>query len=154
MRKDYILETETWLPAPLEEVFDFFRKAENLQQLTPPWLDFQILTPLPVEMKPGALIDYRLKLYGVPLRWKTEISLWEPPFRFVDSQRQGPYRKWVHTHTFQAVNGGTQMHDRVEYRLAGGVLAPLAHRLFVKRNVEAIFHYREARISEIFRRPR
>jgi len=151
MHKDYVLETETWLPAPLEEVFDFFKKAENLQQLTPPWLDFQILTPLPVEMKQGALIDYRLKLYGVPLQWRTEISLWEPPFRFVDAQLQGPYRKWVHTHTFEAVNGGTLMRDRVEYRLPGGVLAPLAHRLFVKRNVKAIFQFREARITEIFR---
>ncbi|MCK6619311.1 MAG: SRPBCC family protein [Calditrichaceae bacterium] len=151
MRQDYILETETWLPRPLEEVFDFFKKAENLQQLTPPWLDFQILTPLPVELKQGALIDYRLKLYGVPLLWKTEISLWEPPYRFVDAQLQGPYRKWVHTHTFEAVNGGTRMRDRVEYRLPGGVLAPLAHRLFVKRNVETIFRFREARITRIFR---
>lgn len=151
MRQDYILETETWLPRPLGEVFDFFKKAENLQQLTPPWLDFQILTPLPVEMKQGALIDYRLKLYGVPLLWRTEISLWEPPFRFVDAQLQGPYRKWVHTHTFEAVNGGTRMRDRVEYRLPGGVLAPLAHRLFVKRNVETIFRFREARITRIFR---
>lgn len=151
MRQDYILETETWLPRPLGEVFDFFKKAENLQQLTPPWLDFQILTPLPVELKQGALIDYRLKLYGVPLQWRTEISLWEPPFRFMDVQLQGPYRKWVHTHTFEAVNGGTRMRDRVEYRLPGGVLAPLAHRLFVKRNVETIFRFREARITRIFR---
>ncbi len=153
MRQDYILETETRLPRPLEEVFDFFKEAENLQQLTPPWLDFQILTPLPVEMKQGALIDYRLKLYGIPLPWKTEISLWEPPFRFVDSQLQGPYRKWVHTHTFEEMNGGTLMRDRVEYRLPGGVLAPLAHRLFVKRNVEAIFQFREAKMTEIFRNP-
>ncbi len=151
MNKDYILETETRLPRPVEEVFDFFKEAENLQQLTPTWLDFQILTPLPVEMKQGALIEYRLKLYGIPLQWKTEIRLWEPPFRFVDSQLQGPYRKWVHTHTFEEIVGGTLMRDRVEYRIPGGVLAPLAHRLFVKRNVKAIFRFREAKIRKNFR---
>jgi ligand-binding SRPBCC domain-containing protein len=151
--KDYIFKTEIWLPRPRDEVFDFFKAVVNLQQITPPWLNFRILTPLPLVIQQGTLIDYQLKLYGISFRWRTEISLWEPPYRFVDSQLSGPYRKWVHTHRFEELDGGTRMQDVVEYRLPGGPLAPIAHELFVKRNVRDIFAYRKAKILDIFGQP-
>jgi ligand-binding SRPBCC domain-containing protein len=151
--KDYLLKTDVWLPQPIDQIFDFFKKAENLQQITPPWLNFQILTPLPIEIQQGTLIDYRLKLYRISILWKTGITVWDPPCFFVDSQLGGPYRKWVHTHCFEELDGGTRMQDVVEYRLPGGPLAPLAHELFVKRNVRDIFAYRKARILDIFGNP-
>lgn len=147
---DYSIETEVWLPYSREIVFDFFYAAENLQIITPPWLDFRIMTPLPIKMQEGTLIDYKLYLYGIPMKWKTEISEWEPPFRFVDSQLRGPYQKWVHTHDFTEKDGGTLMRDRVEDRVPGGPIAPLIHSLFVRRNVEQIFAYRGKTIAEIF----
>jgi ligand-binding SRPBCC domain-containing protein len=153
MKRDYFIKTEVWLPYHIATVFDFFKNAENLQQITPPWLDFRIITPLPIKMEPGALIDYKLNLGGIPVSWKTEISVWEPPYRFVDSQLKGPYQKWVHTHTFVEMGGGTLMEDLVQYRVPGGLLAPLVHEAFVKRKVQEIFDYRKARILEIFERP-
>lgn len=153
MSKDYTLRSSLWLPQSIDEVFEFFNKAENLQKITPPWLDFEILAPLPIEMKKGALIDYQLKLYGIVLSWQTEISRWEPPYCFVDSQRKGPYRKWVHTHLFREVAGGTLVEDLVEYQVPGGLLAPMIYGLFVKRNVRQIFLYRKAAILNTFGQP-
>jgi len=150
MKRDYFIKTEVWLPHHIETVFDFFKSAENLQQITPPWLDFRIISPLPIKMEQGALIDYKLKLGGIPIPWKTEISLWEPPYRFVDTQLKGPYRKWVHTHTFAEKDGGTLMEDLVRYSVPGGLLAPLVHEAFVKRQVQKIFAYRKSRIQDIF----
>ena len=139
---------ELWLPRAPAEVFPFFAEARNLQRITPPWLDFSILTPLPVVMRAGALIDYRLKVHGLPLRWRTEITAWEPPTRFVDEQVRGPYRVWRHTHTFEAKDGGTLCRDEVEYAALGGVLI---ERLFVRRDIERIFRHRNDTLAAIFR---
>ena len=142
-----ILRSELWLPRPLEEVFAFFADASNLQELTPDWLDFSILTPRPITMCRGALIDYRLKVHGIAIRWQSEITAWEPPLRFVDEQRRGPYRLWVHEHTFAARDGGTQVGDVVRYAAPGGFLIEW---LFVRRDVERIFDFRRRKLLERF----
>jgi ligand-binding SRPBCC domain-containing protein len=150
MKENFVFESRLWLPAPREEVFEFFSKVENLQRITPPWLNFRILTRLPIEIKQGSLVDYRVKLFGIPIRWKTEIAAWEPPHRFVDRQIEGPYQTWTHTHRFESKSGGTMMTDQVEYMPKGWFLAPLLNRLFVKRNVKKIFDYRRKEILRIF----
>ena len=141
------LRSSIWLPRPLEVVFDFFADARNLEVLTPPWLRFQIVTPEPIAMRPGARIAYRLKLHGIPLRWDSEIAVWEPPYRFVDVQRRGPYRRWVHEHTFEEQGGGTLVSDHVRYAVLGGALV---ERLFVRPDVEKIFAYRREKLIETF----
>lgn len=135
------------IQAPLAEVFRFFSDAANLEHLTPPWLGFEVLTPAPIEMAPGALIDYRLRWRGVPLRWRTEIEIWEPARRFVDRQIRGPYRLWRHEHLFEEHRGGTMVEDRIEYAAIGG---RLAHWLAVDRDVETIFAYRRQALQSIF----
>jgi len=145
--KTYRLECELWLPRSVEEVFAFFCDARNLDVLTPSWLHFQVLTPGPVEMRPGAEIDYRLRFRGVPIRWRSEITVWDPPRRFVDEQRRGPYRKWVHEHRFEERDGGTLAGDRVEYAAPGG---SLANRLFVAPDLRRIFRYRQQKLQSIF----
>jgi ligand-binding SRPBCC domain-containing protein len=144
------LERETWLAQPLESVFGFFAQAENLETITPPWLQFRVLTPKPIEMRAGAMITYKLRVRGMPLRWLTEIVEWNPPYRFIDVQKKGPYRVWRHTHTFSEHNGGTKIVDRVEYKLPFGPLGRLVHALQVRRDVETIFDYREQRIKQLF----
>jgi ligand-binding SRPBCC domain-containing protein len=140
-------EDELWLARPLEEVFAFFADPGNLEAITPPWLKFEILTPRPIVMRPGALIDYRLKVRRVPLRWRTEITAWEPPHLFVDEQLRGPYRLWVHEHRFRAVGGGTAVSDRVRYRVPGGRLVSW---LFVRRDVKRIFAFRRQSLQARF----
>jgi len=144
----HALETAIRLSRPLEEVFAFFTDVGNLERITPPELAFRIVTPLPVTIAEGALIDYRLRLYGVPLRWWTRISVWEPPLRFVDEQLQGPYQTWVHLHRFEALGDGTRMTDRVEYRLPGHPLASVALPL-VRRQLDRIFRFRARVIRRI-----
>ena len=115
---DRILTRTLELALPRDEVFDFFSSAENLERITPPELKFHILTPTPIDVSEGTLIDYELSMYGFPIRWQTEISTWQPPERFVDRTLRGPYNKWVHTHTFTELeNGGTLIEDEVRYRL-------------------------------------
>jgi len=130
--RTYLLVTEQWFPERLETVFQFFADAFNLESITPPWLNFEVLTPRPFEMRQGCLIDYKLRLHAIPIKWKTEISAWEPPFRFVDRQLSGPYRSWIHEHRFESVDDGTRVIDRVEYQVPGGALARIAHRLETK----------------------
>jgi ligand-binding SRPBCC domain-containing protein len=131
------------LPLPPEEVFPFFGDALNLEAITPPWLGFRVVTPGPIEMAAGAGIEYRLRLHGIPIRWRTTIAVWDPPHRFVDVQLSGPYRMWHHTHDFEpAADGGTLMRDTVRYALPFGPLGAAAHRVLVRRDLEAIFDYR------------
>ncbi len=142
----HILQRSTWIDRPIEEVYVFFADASNLERLTPPELHFRILTPLPIEMEAGTLIEYRLALFGVPFGWRTEISCWEPPHRFTDRQLAGPYRQWIHTHDFSPDLGGTRMQDTVAYRLPLEPLGLLSLPL-VRRQLNRIFDYREAAIQ-------
>ena len=144
---EFILHTELWLPRPRAEVFLFFSDVQNLETITPPWLNFEVLTPKPVAIKAGALIDYRIRVYGIPISWRTEITAWQPPHQFVDIQLRGPYTLWHHTHTFEERDGGTLCLDDVRYHPHGGALM---HWLFVRRDVERIFKHRQQRLREIF----
>ena len=140
-------KTELWLPLPPEKVFPFFADAFNLEAITPPWLNFNILTPRPIPMREGTLIDYRLRVRGLPLRWRTRISAWQPPHRFVDEQLRGPYRQWIHTHTFEVRDGGTLCRDIVQYAV---LFDYIMHPLFVRRDVEKIFAFRQAALRARF----
>ena len=146
----HFLKKTTIIKKPLSEVFDFFSKAENLDKITPPHLYFKITTPSPILMKRGTLIDYKLKLYGVPFTWKTEITKWNPPFDFEDSQISGPYKKWVHQHIFEEINGEVHMQDIVEYESPGWILEPFINFAFVGPNVNRIFDYREKVLKNLF----
>ena len=143
------IESDIWLPRPLDEVFAFFSNAANLEVLTPPWLHFRILTPKPIAMHDGTLIDYSIRVHGIPISWQSEITNWNPPHRFVDVQRRGPYRKWVHTHSFEDVNGGTRVGDSVEF----DVPFAFAAGWFVKREVEKIFAFRTEALKRRFSPP-
>jgi len=141
------VKTELWLPLPPERVFPFFADAENLDAITPPWLHFLIITPRPIEMRAGALIDYKLRVRGLPLRWRTLIKEWQPPHRFVDEQVRGPYRQWIHTHTFEPRSGGTLARDVVQYSVPFDFIA---HTLFVRRDIEKIFAFRQETLRKRF----
>ena len=140
----YVLERSQRVALPAEDVFAFFAEARNLEAVTPPWLGFRVLTPGAIAMREGALIDYRLRLHGLPLRWRTRIAVWDPPRRFVDVQVRGPYSLWEHTHSFEPVDDGVEIRDRVRYALPLGPLGRLAHALFVRRDLERIFDFRAA----------
>lgn len=131
--------SELRLPHPPDELFRFFGDPANLECLTPSWLNFRILTPLPIVMGAGTLIDYRLRLRGVPMRWRTLIEVWEPPVRFIDVQLRGPYRLWRHEHLFLGEGGGTVLRDRVSYAVP---LDFLVHRWLVRPDIERIFRFR------------
>lgn len=140
---------EQHLPQSPVAAFEFFGDALNLEAITPPWLHFEVTTPAPIEMRAGTLIDYRLRLRGVPVRWHTRIEAWEHGRRFVDRQLKGPYRLWHHTHEFEADGaGGTIMRDTVLYALPFGLVGALAHMLFVRRDIERIFDYRRQAIEQ------
>jgi ligand-binding SRPBCC domain-containing protein len=145
----YEIYQEQFVARPVEEVFGFFSDAHNLEQITPAWMNFHIVTPPPIELRAGATIEYRLRWRGISLRWVSEIPVWEPPRRFVDVQVRGPYAHWRHTHDFEPAEGGTLLRDRVEYALPLGPLGRLAHWLAVRRNLEAIFAYRAQRVAEL-----
>ena len=134
----------------IEQLFDFFSKAENLNSITPPLLGFKIITPLPVEMKKGTIIDYKIKLNGIPFSWRTEITKWDPPFLFEDTQIKGPYKLWIHEHRFDEKEGMTIMTDTVRYLSPGGIFEFIPHNLMVKKKVEFIFDYREKVLNELF----
>jgi len=143
----HVLRREQRLPGPPEDVFPFFADARNLEAITPPWLGFRVVTDSPIDMRSGASIEYRLKLRGVPLRWRTRIAVWDPPHRFVDVQIAGPYRLWHHTHDFAADGaGGTVMRDTVRYAIPFGPLGRLAHALVVRRDLDAIFGFRRTAV--------
>jgi ligand-binding SRPBCC domain-containing protein len=138
----HVLEREQVLPGDPPDVFPFFADARNLEAITPPLLRFRVLPPAPVAMGPGAQIRYRLRLRGVPVRWHTVIAAWEPPHRFVDVQVRGPYALWHHTHAFAPHPGGTLMRDTIVYAIGFGPIGDVAHRLLVRRDLEAIFDFR------------
>lgn len=145
----YLLERSQRVEVPVERAFAFYGDALNLEPLTPPWLHFEVTTPGPLKFQPGTLLDYRLKLHGVPIRWQTRIEAWEPPARFVDTQARGPYSLWEHTHLFEPDgDSATVIHDRVRYSIPLGPLGTLAHRLFVRRDLERIFDYRRDAVAE------
>jgi len=137
--KVHEFQFELWLPLPPKELFPFFADAANLDAITPPWLHFQIVTPRPIVMQEGTLIDYRLRVHGLPLRWRSRISAWQPPHRFVDEQLRGPYQLWVHEHTFEGYGRGTMARDQVRYAVPFDFLL---HRWFVRPDIERIFQFR------------
>jgi hypothetical protein len=145
---DHILESRVWLAKPRGEVFAFFADPANLARITPPWLGFRLLTPGPV-MAAGAVLDYRIRWLGAPLRWRTYVREYDPPARFVDVQVRGPYDRWEHRHLFLEERGGTWVEDRVTYRLPLGPLGRAVHALVVRRQLAAIWAYRRARLGEL-----
>lgn len=146
----FIFRAEQFVSRPLVQVFAFFSKAENLQQLTPPWLHFRVLSVEPTPLRQGTLIKYSLRWRIFPIRWTTEIIEWEPPYRFVDLQLKGPYKLWHHEHRFAAEGNGTRITDEVQYLLPFGILGSIAHRLKVRRDVEGIFAYRTEAVERLF----
>lgn len=151
--KFHTLRREQWIPSPIEEVFAFFADAHNLEEITPPWLGFRILAMESGSISEGTEIRYRLRLHGIPIRWRTEIRQWDAPYRFVDVQRSGPYKIWHHTHRFEAYGGRTKMIDVVRYTLPFGVLGRMVHALKVRSDLRRIFDYRRRRICELFAEP-
>jgi ligand-binding SRPBCC domain-containing protein len=146
----FVLERRQEVRRPRADVFAFFADVQNLERITPAFLNFRILTPLPVPMRAGALIDYQLRLYGLPLRWQTRIEEVDPGVSFVDVQVRGPYRYWHHLHEFVDVEGGTEVRDTVHYELPWGPLGDIARALFVRRSLARIFDHRQEVIAQTF----
>jgi len=144
------LRCEDWLPTPLDEVFEFFADAYNLERITPPFLQFAVVGVSDRRVRRGTIIDYKLRLHGVPFRWRTRIDEWQPGVSFVDRQVKGPYRLWHHTHEFEARDGGTIVRDIVRYDLPLGMLGRAVAGRLVRRDVEEIFRYRRDRTRAIF----
>lgn len=146
---EHILETKQIIARPRTETFDFFGDAENLERITPPELSFNIITPRPIVIEKGTLIDYRLKLRGIPINWRTEIAEWNPPFHFVDAALRGPYTQWIHRHTFEELeDGSTEITDVVRYRLPFEPFGDLLH-WYVRRELDYIFAYRHKAVDDI-----
>lgn len=150
MSEVHTLIRKTLIDKNITDVFAFFGKAENLNRITPPNLGFKIVTDIPVEMKKGTIIEYKIKLNGIPFIWKSEITKWDPPFCFEDTQLKGPYKIWIHEHKFEDKDGSTLMTDTINYLSPGGIFEFIPHNLIVKKKVEAIFDYRDKTIKEIF----
>ncbi|MFC1846339.1 CDP-paratose 2-epimerase [Chloroflexota bacterium] len=145
--KDHILETQMKLPLKLAEVFPFFCETANLERITPPELHFRIITPQPIEITLGTVVDYRLQLYSLPFRWRSKITLWRPPHEFVDEQIWGPYKLWVHRHQFYEENGATVIQDTVRYQLPIWPLGEVVYPL-LKQQLRRIFRHRQQKTQE------
>lgn len=145
--KDYILKAEQRFPKPLKELFSFFESPKNLGTITPDFLGFKILNADPIEMKKGLLINYRISLNGIPVKWQSEITAYDPPHRFVDEQRKGPYKYWIHEHTFTEDGNVTIASDLVKYGVLGG---DIIHSIFVKPKLRTIFNYRKEKLETLF----
>lgn len=148
--KTNTLKRQQLIRRPLHEVFPFYSRPENLGLLTPPNLRFHMLTPAPIHMKDGALIDYVIRLYGKHLRWTTLITHFDPPHAFADVQLRGPYSFWHHTHTFIETDDGTVVTDEVRYAMPFGLIGRIAEHLVVKRQLKKIFDFRERQTEAIF----
>jgi len=146
--RGFLLESRVKVPRQREDVFDIFANAYNLEDMTPPAMRLEILTPDPIVMRAGLLLDYRLRLRGIPFRCQSEITVWEPPLRFVDEQRRGPYLWWTHEHTFADEAGQTVVSDRISYGVPGGAIV---HTLFIARDLRAMFDYRANRLEALLR---
>lgn len=144
------LKKQQFVPRPLHEVFPFFERPENLAAITPPWLGFRILTPSPIQMKEGTVIEYSVKVMGFRTRWKSRIGMYDPPHMFEDEQLEGPYRFWHHTHRFLEVDGGTLVTDEVRYTMPFGIMGRIVHSLIVRKQVQRIFNYRAQAIERMF----
>jgi ligand-binding SRPBCC domain-containing protein len=149
------LHCEMWVPLPLETVFGFFSNPANLEVVTPPWVGFRILSKLPVVMKEGALLDYAIRVHGIPLRWRSEITVWEPPFRFADVQVKGPYAVWNHEHRFESRHGGTLVSDEVRYAIPFSWMpgSSLVERWLVAPDIDRIFAHRRTALLRHFGLP-
>lgn len=145
-KRNHVLECGQIIPRPIDEVFEFFGDAFRLEQITPPSLKFRVITPRPIDIGEGTEIDYRLKLRGIPIRWRSLISDWRPPNCFVDQQLRGPYLLWKHRHTFTSIEGGTLCEDRVDYRVP---LGRLVNRMFVQSELKHIFSYRQQQLERL-----
>lgn len=145
------LNRTVFIPAPIEQVFDFFSLADNLNLITPPWLKFQIKTPGPIRMELNTSIDFALKINGIPIKWRSEITEWHPPGSFTDKQVKGPYAIWEHKHNFFAKDNGTIMEDIITYSVPGFIFEPVVYTLFVGWRLKKIFAFREAKILEVFK---
>lgn len=148
--KIYELSVSHQVNAPLEKVFNFFSKPENLSKITPAKMGFNVLTPLPIKMERGALIDYTIKVVVLPLRWRTLITTYEPPNKFVDEQLKGPYSFWHHTHTFESVDNGVLIKDVIKYAIPMGIFGRILHYIWIKNDLKRVFDYRKEVIDKIF----
>lgn len=144
----YVLHRVQWVPTPLAETFDFFSRPQNLARITPPWLAFRMVSD-DADMREGLRIEYRIRPFGIPRKWVSGITAYDPPHRFVDEQLRGPYAGWHHEHGFRAADGGTEVTDTVSYALPLGPLGRLAHVLFVRRQLEAIFAFRQEQLDAL-----
>jgi ligand-binding SRPBCC domain-containing protein len=148
---EYLYTSTLTVPRPREQVFEFFSKAENLELITPPELGFHIVTPKPINIEKGTLIDYRLSMHGLPMKWQSEITVWDPPNEFADEQRTGPYKQWIHKHRFTEVDdGSTLVEDEVRYRLPLEPLGDIA-QFFVAKELKYIFDHRTKIVTEVLR---
>ena len=145
--KVYQLKTELWLPQPRAEIFQLFADPANLERLTPEWLRFEIISEAQQTLTEGTRLNYRLRIHGVPITWQSEITGWNPPHQFVDRQTRGPYRLWIHEHTFVDQEGGTLVCDNVQYSVFGGALV---NRFLVAPDLDRIFKYRHRALKTIF----
>jgi len=149
--RTYVLERSQWVPAPVAETFAFLSDASNLPSLTPPWLQFRFLSPLPSVMREGASLEYVLRVNGIPVRWRSRIADWRPGVAFTDEQLRGPHARWLHCHTFRAERGGTRLGDRLEYALSFDPLSRPVNAWYVRPLVERVFDHRGEVIAKRFR---
>lgn len=148
--KTYEIHTTQVINRPIEEVFVFFSKPENLAVITPKKLGFKILTPTPIKMNKGCLIDYLIHLMGIPVHWRTIITDYDPPHMFIDQQLKGPYSLWHHTHTFKKIENGVEIKDRIIYSIPLGWMGQLLHKFWIKKDLNNIFSHRKKVISDLF----
>jgi ligand-binding SRPBCC domain-containing protein len=144
------LKSEFLVPLELASVFEFFSDIQNLDKITPPWLRFRVLTAA-AKVEKGSIIDYEMTIRGIPIRWQSEITSWNPPLRFVDVQRRGPYVMWIHQHIFRQVPVGTVVIDKVDYRVPGGLIEPLVHGALVGPDLSRIFAFRRDNLTELLK---